>query len=121
MTIEGNQKNQFDMKFLFLAIVLFSYVFINVNMEVAKHNVKRILVRRIRKIPQTNIVSNNLILEENNSNKRKTIDEANKGISTSNHNYTLALTNLKKSVEMLSTLYNQRRVEKVLDGGGSDL
>ena len=109
------------MKFLFSAIVLFSCVFINVNMEVARHNVKRILVRRIRKIPQTNIVSNNLIQEENYSNKRKTIDEAIKGLSTNNHNYTLALTNLKKSVEMLSTLYNQRRVEKVLDGGGSDL
>ena len=109
------------MKFLFLAIVLFSYVFIIVNMEVAKHNLKRILVRRIRKIPQTNIVSSSLIQEEDNFNKRKTIAEAIKGLSTNNHNHTLALTNLKKSMEMLSTLYNQRRVEKVLDGGGSDL
>ena len=109
------------MKFLFSAIVLFSYVFINVSSEVANHNVKRILVRRIRKIPQTNIVSNKLIQENNNTSKRKTITEVINGLNTNNHNYTLALTNLKKSVEMLSTLYNQRRVEKVLDGGGSDL
>ena len=90
-------------------------------MEVAKSNIKRVLVRRIRKLPQTNIDSNNSSQKENNFIKRKTIPEAINEFSTNNYNYTIAINNLKKSVEMLSTLYNQRRIEKVLDNGGSGL
>ena len=90
-------------------------------METTKSNIKRILVRRIRKLPQTPILSNKSHQTIDNSIKKKTVTEDFGEISANNRNYTIAIKKLKKSVEMLSSLYNQRRVEKVLDEGDSSL
>ena len=90
-------------------------------METTKSNIKRILVRRIRKLPQTPNLSNKSHQTIDNSIKKKTVTEDFGEISENNRNYTIAIKKLKKSVEMLSSLYNQRRVEKVLDEGDSSL
>ena len=108
------------MKFLLWTTIILGYVFIYVNMEVATSNTKRILVRRIRKLPQAQNMSTVLNQEEINSIKRKMFSK--KVVDTSaNQNYTLAINHLKKSIGMLSSLHNQRRVEKVLDQGDSGL
>ena len=109
------------MKLLFWTTIVFSCVFINGNMEATKSNVKRILVRRIRKLPHTTDLSNTSDQKIGSSAKKKTLTKDIDDISTNNNNYTIAMKNLKKSVEMLSSLYNQRRVEKVLDEGASSL
>ena len=108
------------MKFLLWTTIILGYVFIYVNMEVATSNTKRILVRRIRKLPKSQNVSTILNQEEINSIKRKMLTKKIVDISA-NQNYSLAINNLKKSIGMLSSLHHQRRVEKYLDEGDSGL
>ena len=101
-------------------------IFVNVILDEIKaqesnSNVKRILVRRIRKLPNATEKTQTMFALLDNTLEKK-ISIHNFGKSNINvRNYPLAKKQLKKEAEMIGALFNPRRIEKMLEGKSGDL
>ena len=108
--------------FTFGVIIIFVNIILEeIKSQEASSNVKRILVRRIRKLPNaTEKIKTMYSLLDNNIEKKISIDTLGKSIINV-RNYPSAMKQFNKEAEMLGALFNQRRIEKMLEGKSGDL
>ena len=110
-------------KVILVCVIYLILINISATKDMQETNLKarRILVRRIRKFQPENTSTKSAYAKFQNHTEKKDFESKIDSSSLNAKNFTSKMQYQKNDIEMLGSLYNKRRIEKMLQGKSGDL